>query len=159
MEKCDSNSNSLNSSTSKKLLKKKKKERLSKIQFEIPDDEKNQDFYKKYIEMLEKTIEELIQKNQEYEEKIKKLSDLENSYYELKIENLEYQKFKKLSSKFAKEQTNASNTILQTKNYVCPNSYCIANCVALAHLQKNYDKLLIDNSRLKQENLSYKYNI
>ena len=52
-----------------------------------------------------------------------------------------------------------NGTIFQTKNYVCPNSYCIANCVALAHLQKNYDKLLIDNSRLKQENLSYKYNI
>ena len=159
MERYEENSNSHNSSTSKKLIKKKKKESISKVQFEIPDDEKNKDFYKKYIERLEKTIEELVQKNQEYEEKLKQFSELENSYYELKMENLEYQKFKKLSSKFTKEQINTSNTIFQTKNYVCPNSYCIANCVALAHLQKNYDKLLIDNSRLKQENLSYKYNI
>ena len=41
----------------------------------------------------------------------------------------------------------------------CSNPKCIANNVALLQLQKNYDKLLIENSKLKQENLAYKYNI
>ena len=119
-----------------------------KSKIDIPDDVTNKDFYTAYISKLEDNISQLMKINKEYEEKLSKLNEIENANRELTIENLQYKKFKKMADKFNDIQT-----------MTCSNPKCIANNVALLQLQKNYDKLLIENSKLKQENLSYKYNI
>ena len=119
-----------------------------KIKIDIPEDVTNKDFYTAYISKLEDNISKLMKINKEYEEKLSKLNEIENANRELTIENLQYKKFKKMADKFNDIQT-----------MTCSNPKCIANNVALLQLQKNYDKLLIENSKLKQENLSYKYNI
>ena len=119
-----------------------------KSKIDIPDDVTNKDFYTAYISKLEDNISKLMKINKEYEEKLSKLNEIENANRELTIENLQYKKFKKMADKFNDIQT-----------ITCSNPKCIANNVALLQLQKNYDKLLIENSKLKQENLSYKYNI
>lgn len=115
---------------------------------DIPNEGSNIDLYKNYISQLEDNISKLMKINKEYEEKLNKLTEIENSNRELTIENFQYKKFKKMSYKFNDIQT-----------MTCTNPKCIANNVALLQLQKNYDKLLVENSKLKQENLSYKYNI
>ena len=119
-----------------------------KNKIDIPDDVSNKDFYTAYISQLEDNISKLMKINKEYEEKLNKLTEIENANRELTIENLQYKKFKKMADKFNDIQT-----------MTCSNPKCIANNVALLQLQKNYDKLLIENSKLKQENLAYKYNI
>lgn len=119
-----------------------------KNKIDIPDDVSNKDFYTAYISQLEDNISKLMKINKEYEEKLNKLTEIENANRELTIVNLQYKKFKKMAYKF-----NDIHTM------TCSNPKCIANNVALLQLQKNYDKLLIENSKLKQENLAYKYNI
>ena len=119
-----------------------------KSKIDIPDDVTNKDFYTAYISKLEDNISKLMKINKEYEEKLSKLNEIENANRELTIENLQYKKFKKMADKFNDIQT-----------MTCSNPKCIANNVALLQLQNKYDKLLIENSKLKQENLSYKYNI
>lgn len=115
------------------------------------------DYYIAYIEELEKYMEDLITRNEELESKLNLCIQNEREFYNLSMEALKYKKFKKLAYEFKKEQRE-NNLLMKNKNLKCENPFCTANLVSLIEIQKEHDKLLIENIKLRRENFMLKNN-
>jgi hypothetical protein len=120
-------------------------------------EDKIENYYRIYSEELECHIEELLKRNEQLENKIQSSQNLEKENISLKIESLKYKKFKKLAYAFRKEQTEA-NLTKKSQSLKCENPFCVANLVSIIELQKEYDKILIENIKLKRENFLLKQN-
>lgn len=123
------------------------------------------EFYKTYIEELEHHIDELLTKNEEIEAKINENSynrKLPDDYEEKSLECLKFKKFKKITGMFKQEQKEYLNSLPKedclkiSKDDICENPICLSNAYSLVDISKAYDKLLLENIKLKRENYELK---
>jgi hypothetical protein len=129
-----------------------KEEEVNKSKSRAESNFEIKDYYKLYINELEGNIDELLRRNEELESKLSKLEITDKDNFQIKLDALKYKKYKKLSAEFKSELT---NNIIEYKNYnkrSCENPVCTTSLISLIELQKEYDKILTENIKLKKQN-------
>jgi hypothetical protein len=123
------------------------------------------EFYKTYIEELESHIDELLTKNEELEANLNSKSNklkLPDDYEEKTLECLKFKKFKKITGMFKQEQKEYLHSLPKedslkiSKDEICENPICLSNAYSLVDISKAYDKLLLENIKLRRENYELK---
>jgi hypothetical protein len=123
------------------------------------------EFYKTYIEELESHIDELLTKNEELEANLNSKSNkikLPDDYEEKTLECLKFKKFKKITGMFKQEQKEYLHSLPKedslkiSKDEICENPLCLSNAYSLVDISKAYDKLLLENIKLRRENFELK---
>ena len=138
----------LNLLTLEKIEKTNSKDSLSPL--------KSESWYKIHAEELEKHADELIKRNKELEEKEQRCIELEKENFKLTMESIKYKRIKKIAGEFMNKSF--ENEIKQFK-HKCNNPICYSTLVTLMDLQKEFDKLLIENIKLKKQNYSLKHKL
>lgn len=91
-------------------------------------------------------------------EKTEEINELEEENRKLKLENMKYQKFKKIAFEVNKErnemkiQNDHLKRGFEKQKLFCDNPYCISDKVSLVEIRKEFDKLLIENAILRKKN-------
>jgi hypothetical protein len=142
----------------KKNLKREKKRSLIESLYGTYNSQSQEDtkkknlkqYYKLYIAELETHLEELWNKNINLEQKLKNEKKFENESESVifKLMGIKYNKFKKIHDIFKAEGDGEIEG--------CSNPHCVSNSVSLVEISDKYDKLLIENLKLKRENLELK---
>lgn len=114
---------------------------------------KSPDFYKLYSQELENHIDELLQSVESLQAKVNENKTLDEELMKYKVEARKYKKFQKLANVMTKEKKAVNKNKKEENNSSCNNAICSSNLVNYVDLQKEYDKLLLENTRLR--NIQY----
>lgn len=96
---------------------------------------------------MENHIEELLVSQESNHKELTKLKNIEKLNIEMSIECLKYKKYKKLGNLFTNKEKEQNK---------CDNPICSSNLISLIELSRRYDKLLVENAELKNENFRLK---